>query len=115
MSTVNTDTTKNTETTVNSVLEKLRQKKQDTEFFHDEKGFTAGKGKYYTPDELTIIETYRFEGDSNPSDMAIIYLIKANDGLVGYSMDAYGSSTNHGSDYNEFIQKIQIDRTEPAK
>jgi len=105
-------TAKTEMTTVNTVLENLRHKKQDTEFFYDEKGFTAGKGKYYTPEELTIIKTYRFEGDSNPSDMSVIYLIKATDGLIGYIMDAYGSATNHGNDYNEFIQKIEIDRTE---
>lgn len=106
------NTTKTEMTTVNTVLENLRHKKQDTEFFYDEKGFTAGKGKYYTPEELTIIKTYRFEGDSNPSDMSVIYLIKAADGLIGYIMDAYGSATNHGSDFNEFIQKIEIVRTE---
>ena len=97
-------------TTVSHVLEKLSHEKKDTEFFHDENGFTAGKGKYYTPEELTIIKTYRFEGASDPSDMCIIYLIEANDGLIGYSMDAYGSSTNHGDDYNEFIKKIPIKR-----
>ena len=105
-------TAKTEMTTVNTVLENLRHKKQDTEFYYVEKGFTAGKGKYYTPEELTIIKTYRFEGDSNPSDMSVIYLIKATDGLIGYIMDAYGSATNHGNDYNEFIQKIEIDRTE---
>ena len=106
------NTEKTEMTTVNTVLENLRHKKQDTEFFYDEKGFTAGKGKYYTPEELTIIKTYRFEGDSNPSDMSVIYLIKATDGLIGYIMDAYGSATNHGNDFNEFIQKIPIIRTE---
>jgi hypothetical protein len=98
--------------TPSQVLEKLRKENKDTEFTSDENGFTAGKGKYYKPEELTIIKTYRFEGDSNPSDMCIIYVIEANDGLIGYSMDAYGAATNHGGDYNEFIKQIPVKRTD---
>ena len=98
--------------TPSQVLEKLRKENKDTEFTSDENGFTAGKGKYYQPEDLSIIKTYRFEGDSNPSDMCIIYVIEANDGLIGYSMDAYGAATNHGGDYNEFIKKIPVKRTD---
>jgi hypothetical protein len=98
--------------TVTEVLEKLRKENKDTEFLYDENGFSAGKGKYYQPEDLTIIKTYRFEGDSNPDDSSIIYLIEANDGLVGYSMDAYGAATNHESGYNEFITKIPVKREE---
>src|SRR5256885_16195520 len=66
--------------TLSDVLEKLRLKKLDNEFRWTPEGFTAGKGKVYTPDQLTIIKTFRFEGESNPSDMEIVYIIEANDG-----------------------------------
>ena len=57
----------------------------------------------------TIIKTYRFEGDSDPSDSSILYLIEANDGLVGYSIDAYGVYSNHDDvNYDEFIRKINV-------
>lgn len=97
-------------TTVTSVLEKLRVKKRDKEFRMTPEGFSAGTGKYYNPEDLKIIKTYRFEGESDPSDSSIIYLIEANDGLVGYSMDAYGVYSDHEDDgYDDFIRKINVE------
>lgn len=94
------------------VLEKLRLKKMDNEFKWTDKGFTAGKNKFYQPQDLKMIKTYRFEGDSDPGDTSIIYLIEANDGLIGYSMDAYGVYTSHDDDeqeYNNFIRQIPVE------
>ena len=97
-------------TTVTSVLEKLRVKKHDKEFRMTPEGFTAGTGKFYTPEELKIIRTYRFEGESDPGDNSVIYLIEANDGLIGYSMDAYGVYSDHDDDgYDDFIRKIPVE------
>ena len=97
-------------TTVTSVLEKLRVKKRDKEFRMTPDGFTAGTGKFYNPEDLKIIKTYRFEGESDPSDSSIIYIIQANDGLVGYSMDAYGVYSDHQDDgYDDFIRKINVE------
>lgn len=99
--------------TLTSVLEKLRIRKQDSEFTMTPEGFTAGKGKYYQPGDLKIIKTYRFEGESDPSDSSILYMIEANDGLTGYSLDAYGMYTNHDDAYDEFIRQVKIeDRAE---
>ena len=96
-------------TTLSSVLEKLRIRKQDNEFQISEEGFNSPAGKLYQPDELKIIRTYRFEGDSDPSDSSILYLIEANDGLIGYSIDAYGAYSNHDDDwYDDFVRKIPV-------
>jgi hypothetical protein len=95
-------------TTLSTVLEKLRTEKHDKEFIMTDHGF-EGNGKSYQPQDLHIIKTYRFEGDSDPSDSSILYLIEANDGLMGYSIDAYGAYSNHGNDgYDEFIKKIPV-------
>ena len=103
-------TSKTDLTTLSVVLEKLRLKRQDNEFIITENGFTIGNGKHYQPEDLTIIKTFRFEGESDPADSAILYLIEANDGLIGYSIDAYGAYINHpGSQYDEFIKKIRVD------
>ena len=97
-------------TTVSSVLEKLRVKKFDNEFKMTPEGFTPGNKKYYSPEELKIIRTYRFEGESDPSDNSIIYLLEANDGLIGYSLDAYGVYSDHDNDgYDDFIRKIPVE------
>jgi hypothetical protein len=103
-------------TTVTSVLETLRLKKQDNEFKFTDGGFSIGSGKIYTPEDLKIIKVYRFEGESDPSDMSVIYVIKANDGLVGYSMDAYGVYSDHeDATYDDFIRKIPTDNRDEKR
>ncbi|HMI79216.1 MAG TPA: hypothetical protein VK484_10490 [Ferruginibacter sp.] len=100
-------------TTLTSILEKLRIRKQDNEFTIADEGFMSPAGKLYKPEDLCIIKTYRFEGDSSPDDSSILYLIQANDGLIGYSMDAYGVYSNHDDDkYDEFIRKIPVNERE---
>src|SRR3954454_17786099 len=87
---------KNTEMdTVSSILNDLRLKHQDNEFVVSTDGVISLKDKIYRQHEIKIIKTYRFEGESDPGDEAIIYLVEANDGIVGYSLDDYGVSTNH--------------------
>jgi len=99
--------------TLSYVLEKLRLKRQDNEFTMEGDYFVTKNGNKYKPENLSIIKTYRFEGESDPSDSSILYLIEANDGLIGYSLDAYGVYTNHDAAYDDFIRKIQVlDRDE---
>lgn len=96
--------------TLSTILERLRIKKRDTEFRMHEKGFGSGNGKYYEPQELKIIRTYRFEGDSNPADNTILYVIEANDGKIGYSIDAYGAYSNSDdSRSDDFIRKVPME------
>lgn len=101
-------------TTLSYVMEKLRLKRKDNEFTITPEGFTIGNGKFYQPEDLTIVKTYRFEGESDPSEASILYVLEANDGLVGYSIDAYGVYSNHDDDgYDDFIRKIKVqDRDE---
>jgi hypothetical protein len=43
------------------------------------------------PSDYFIIETYRFEGDSNPSDEDIVYAIESKDGKIkGIFTGAFG-------------------------
>lgn len=101
--------------TLVEILEKLRLQKYDTEFRWTPDGFSAGKGKFYTPEDLLIRKVYRFEGYSDPAESVILYVIQANDGLIGYSLSAYGTYNDHEEEegYNNFIRKIQIaDRDE---
>lgn len=95
--------------TISTVLNKLKLKNQDNEFIIDESGRLRLNGKSYSKHDIKIIKTYRFEGESDPADQAIIYLILAYDGIIGYSLDAYGVYTNHRNDgYADLIQQIAI-------
>jgi len=98
-------------TTLTDVLERLRQKHSDNEFTINETGdgFTTKNGKQYKPEDLTIIKTYRFEGESDPADSSIVYLIEAKDHTIGYSLDAYGVYSTHEEDhYDDLIKKIPV-------
>ncbi|HEX4852307.1 MAG TPA: hypothetical protein VFV08_15935 [Puia sp.] len=97
-------------TTLSQVIEKLRMKRHDNEFLLTPNGFSVGNGKFYQPEDLKIIKTYRFEGESDPADSSILYVIEAKDGLVGYSIDAYGAYSNHEDvNYDEFIRRMVVD------
>lgn len=52
--------------------------------------FSYAKEKYYRPDQVTVINFYRFEGQSDPADNAILYVIETEDGCKGTIIDAYG-------------------------
>jgi hypothetical protein len=96
--------------TISQILDKLRIKKIDNEFRCYEQGFSVNKIKFYQPSDLCIVKVYRFEGITDPGDMSIIYIIRANDGLTGYSLDAYGyySDHDHEPGYDNFIRMIPV-------
>ncbi len=104
-------------TTMSQVLEKLRLKKYDNEFRFADGKFGAPSGKQYEATALKIIRTYRFEGDSDPSDSSVIYLIEANDGLIGYSIDAFGAYSNHDNEqgYDDFLRAIPVVEKDEAE
>lgn len=101
-------------TSMVEVLERLRQKKMDNEFKWTEKGFSVNNAKFYQPEDLKIIKTFRFEGESNPDDSSIVYIIEANDGLIGYTIDAYGMYTSHENEegYDNFMRRIPVEDRE---
>jgi hypothetical protein len=47
-------------------------------------------GKEYAPSEVKILNFYRFEGESDPADNAILYALETTDGIRGLLSDAYG-------------------------
>ena len=65
----------------------------------------AGKERLYKPDEVHIHNFYRFEGESSPDDMAILYLIETTDGTKGTLVDAYGTYAD--AKINDFIKAVQ--------
>ena len=99
--------------TLSQVLEKLRIQRHDNEFTMDGDCFTTVNGNKYAPEDLTIIKTYRFEGDSDPADSSVLYVIEAKDHLIGYVMDIYGAQSDHDAAFDDFVRQIKIaDREE---
>ncbi|WP_432710782.1 hypothetical protein [Pedobacter sp.] len=95
--------------TLSQIMEKLRQKGLDNEIKMTDHGKMQGSmsTQIYTPEDLTIIKTYRFEGDSDPGDNAVLYLLEDKNGQIGYIMDAYGMySSQEGKGFDDFLKKI---------
>jgi hypothetical protein len=70
-------------------------------------------GKSFVAHELIIREVQRFEGVSDPDDMAIVYAIESTDGTRGALVDAFGaySSPTVGA----FLHHVPMDRgSEPG-
>jgi hypothetical protein len=70
----------------------------------------------YKPEEIKVINFYRFEGESNPSDSTIMYAIETSTGERGTLTDAYGpySDTNVTSfmnDVNSIEKKVNKNET----
>lgn len=63
-------------------------------------------GTCYQPKDLEIIEFHRFEGDTDPDDMAILYLLETRDGERGVIIDAYGTYSN--AQLGKFIKQVPI-------
>jgi hypothetical protein len=74
--------------TISQALGKYGIYPQDNEFQIVDSGFAASNGKIYTPDELRIIKIYRFEGSTHSFDSFVLYIIQANDGFIGYNLEA---------------------------
>ncbi len=47
-------------------------------------------GESFAPDQMTIAGAYRFEGVSDPDDMANFYTIRTRTGVRGTLTDAFG-------------------------
>jgi hypothetical protein len=61
--------------------------------------------KVYKPEDVHIINFFRFEGASDPSDSAILYVIETTDGAKGSLTDAYGMYADPNID--KFIKEVE--------
>tara|TARA_R110002012_G_scaffold320819_6_gene546056 strand:- start:34378 stop:34701 length:324 start_codon:yes stop_codon:yes gene_type:complete len=72
-----------------------------------------GSEKLFQPEQLKIIKVYRFEGESDPSDMAVIYLLHSDTDEKGFLLNAYGTYSDEDNQYyDEFIKRVPIDEME---
>jgi hypothetical protein len=96
--------------TVDEALRDLEQRGFTANFELIGKTFQAvDSGKTFNPDDLTIVEHHRFEGSSDPEEMAVVYAIQARDGTRGTLVDAYGMYAN--PDLSAFLKDVRIRET----
>ena len=61
--------------------------------------------RVYNPEEIHVKNFFRFEGQSDPNDNTILYVIETNDGLKGTLVDAYGPYAD--VKLSEFMQQVE--------
>lgn len=101
-------------TTMMKCMNKLQEDGYTENFVATEKGLEAPSTKnFYIPPEVKIDNFYRFEGESDPADSAIVYAIETNDGLKGMLVDSYGGAYAN-ENVSKFIHEVEeITKKEP--
>lgn len=61
--------------------------------------------RVYAPEDVKIVNFYRFEGESNPDDNSILYAIETSGGEQGTIVDSYGS--NNDTVITDFIKAVE--------
>ncbi|MFC5272289.1 hypothetical protein [Adhaeribacter terreus] len=59
----------------------------------------------FLPADVQIVDFYRFEHDTNPGDMAILYVLETSNGLKGTISDAYGTYSD--SITEDFMKQVE--------
>ena len=57
-----------------------------------------GHPKAWGPNDVRIVDFYRFEGESNPDDMSILYALECADGTKGTISNSYGPTADSYTD-----------------
>lgn len=79
--------------TLVEATEKLKERGYTYDFQVKKEGIleVIDSEEKFSPEEVELHEFHRFEGITNPEDMAIIYALETNTGLKGTIVDAYGA------------------------
>ncbi len=99
--------------TLASCINKLVLDGYTEDFKAAERGLLSlQKEKIYNSSEVQVVNFYRFEGASDPSDNAILYAIETNDGTKGTLVDAYGPYADQK--VQQFIQEVEAINKKPV-
>jgi len=92
--------------TLASCLNKMVLDGYDDDFKIAHNGLRSLKTeKVYQPQQIHITNFFRFEGQSDPNDNTIMYVIETDDGLKGTLVDAYGPYADRA--VSEFMQQVE--------
>jgi len=69
--------------------------------------------KCFSPKEVNIAGSHRYEGMSNPSDMSILYALHTNDGGKGTLLLPYGPHAD--ADLDEFMKQVSLNMRNKKK
>lgn len=93
--------------TVSEAVNGLKQRGFTIDFNLEEDRISCQKTPVaLRPSEFEITEVYRFEGDSNPDDEAVVYAIESRHGLKGVLVNGFGISADTVGE--EMVKKLSV-------
>jgi len=98
---------KNYMTTLVEIIPQLKERGYVNDFELIDGGMLSKQtNEIFQPEDLVIERVYRFEGNSNPDDMAVLYGISASGGTKGMLIDAYGTYDN--DELGDFLRSVKV-------
>ena len=91
--------------TVTEAVKGLKQRGYSKDFNLTENCIVCNDEKFHAED-FEIVEVYRFEGESDPGDEAVVYAITSNKGDRGVLVSGYGISADEMS--AEMARKLSM-------
>jgi hypothetical protein len=79
--------------TVTEAVKGLKERGYTKDFNLRENRIVCDEENYH-PEDFEITEVYRFEGDTDPADEAVVYAIEGNKGDRGVLVSGYGISAD---------------------
>ncbi|MFA0962622.1 hypothetical protein AB9P05_12545 [Roseivirga sp. BDSF3-8] len=93
----NTQDLKNFRTPLSEKMDTLKSEGYDKNFvFKKDTLYLQDTENSFAASDLKQIREFRFEGESNPGDMSILYAIETSDGTKGTISNAYGTYADNG-------------------
>ena len=93
--------------TLTEAVNGLKQRGYNIDFNLEFDGITCHeKTLSLKPSDFEITEVYRFEGDSDPADEAVVYAIESKHGEKGILVNGFGVSADPVSD--EMVAKLKV-------
>ena len=91
---------------LSEAIESVKKDGYTTNFMAKEEGLlNLDNNKLYSPHDVKISNFYRFEGESDPGDSAILYAIETNQGEKGILTDSYGAYSD--TNVTDFIKEVE--------
>ncbi|MCU0352444.1 MAG: hypothetical protein MUD08_01695 [Cytophagales bacterium] len=105
MTSENSPTLEHTLSPLSACVKEMQEKGYTTDFKVENdllRGFNSETT--YQPEQVKIVNFFRFEGTSDPDDMTILYVIETDDEQKGTLVDAFGTYANQ--DLDAFLQRV---------
>lgn len=79
--------------TITEALTDFRKRGFDLDFNLEENCLVCNNDRF-DADDFEIVDVYRYEGNTDPADEAVVYAIRSHSGAKGVLVTGYGASSD---------------------